>query len=76
MALRQGYSFGKNRGERSCFPVLGFIQLCVLAHVVFFLGRGLYAVDQDYISFVPSKQEYYFKAGHAPLMKVLAQYGS
>ncbi|KAK7349585.1 hypothetical protein VNO77_07065 [Canavalia gladiata] len=55
MAPRRGFSFDKNRGKRSCFPVLGFILLCVLAPVVFFLGRGLYAVDQDYISSVPSK---------------------
>ena len=47
----------KNRGKASCFPLLGFVLLCVLAPVFFFLSRGLYAAaDEDYISAVPSKQ--------------------
>ncbi|KAG4393121.1 hypothetical protein GLYMA_03G019700v4 [Glycine max] len=47
----------KNRGKASCFPLLGFVLLCVLAPFFFFLSRRLYAApDQDYISAVPSKQ--------------------
>ncbi|KAK7292551.1 hypothetical protein RJT34_15402 [Clitoria ternatea] len=56
MAPKRGLSFGKNRGKGSCFPVLGFVLLCVLAPVVFFFGRGLYAADQDYGSAFPSRQ--------------------
>ncbi|XP_014522955.1 polygalacturonate 4-alpha-galacturonosyltransferase-like isoform X2 [Vigna radiata var. radiata] len=56
MTPRRGFSFAKSRGKGSCFPVLGFILLCVLAPVVFFLARGLYAADLDYISDVPRKQ--------------------
>ncbi|XP_027335870.1 polygalacturonate 4-alpha-galacturonosyltransferase-like isoform X3 [Abrus precatorius] len=56
MAPKRGFSFAKNRGKGSCFPVFGFVLLCVLAPVVFFLGRGLYPADQDYISDIPSKQ--------------------
>ncbi|KAH1256197.1 Polygalacturonate 4-alpha-galacturonosyltransferase [Glycine max] len=47
----------KNRGKASCFPLLSFVLLCVLAPFFFFLSRRLYAApDQDYISAVPSKQ--------------------
>lgn len=34
----------------------GFVLLCVFASVIFFLGPGLHAFDQDDISSVPSKQ--------------------
>ncbi|XP_020240072.1 polygalacturonate 4-alpha-galacturonosyltransferase [Cajanus cajan] len=44
------------RAKGSCFPVLAFVLLCVLAPPLFFLARGLYTADHDYISDVPSKQ--------------------
>ncbi|XP_027335868.1 polygalacturonate 4-alpha-galacturonosyltransferase-like isoform X1 [Abrus precatorius] len=58
MAPKRGFSFAKNRGKGSCFPVFGFVLLCVLAPVVFFLGlmKLLVYYYQDYISDIPSKQ--------------------
>ncbi|KAL9289860.1 hypothetical protein ACSQ67_024366 [Phaseolus vulgaris] len=51
MTPRRGFSFAKSRGKGSCFPVLGFVLLCVFAPVVFFLARGLYAAE-NHVKFV------------------------
>ncbi|CAJ1949926.1 unnamed protein product [Sphenostylis stenocarpa] len=52
MTPRRGFSFAKNRGKDSGFPVLGFVLLCVLTPVVFFLARGLYAVENHVVKSV------------------------
>ncbi|KAL2337411.1 hypothetical protein Fmac_011857 [Flemingia macrophylla] len=44
------------RGKGSGSPLLAFLLLCVLAPLLFFLARGFYTADHDYISDVPSKQ--------------------
>ncbi|XP_061346907.1 polygalacturonate 4-alpha-galacturonosyltransferase-like [Gastrolobium bilobum] len=56
MEPKRGTSFAKNRSKVSQFPVLCFVLLCVLAPMVFFLSKGLYAADQNDISTVPSIQ--------------------
>ncbi|KAL1331458.1 hypothetical protein HN51_048732 [Arachis hypogaea] len=67
MAPKRGISFSRSRSSSgklssssssssSHFPVLAFVILCVMAPMIFFLGRGLYAADQDDFSAVPSNQ--------------------